>query len=423
MNSDMGTLDSIIPGECVDIYYPDPDSSKKSCYATTQNTRYQQAFANLGAGVSVFTLPPGAGYQHIVVQLQLPDLTGANTGLAVPRGWGYSLLNRISYRVGGSSQYFITGQQCLNDCLRQATNGVAIDDLFALGGSQLTGAQLNGAGNYAYLWMALPWSKSTVEGMPAPLPTDLLSQQCQIQVELNPLSAIFTQSGVGPSPIPTQLASATFTAQQVQLASRSDELAQRINMRENTLSYPVSFTQQEVVVPLSGAAGPQSVSLTGFRSGSVKAMEIWLTRDSDATGTAPATAKNPNRTYAPASLQVTYAGEVYANYSASSYQLWNLINGKASPKVAGSTLTFGGGAYTGTPETYHWAELPFAQPFAVCETGARMLVGGKEITNGIVNLQVALPAALVAATDVKLRISYIYESVIVFGQGTADFAF
>lgn len=423
MNSDMGTLDSIIPGECVDIYYPDPDSSKKSCYATTQNTRYQQAFANLGAGVSVFTLPPGAGYQHIVVQLQLPNLTGANTGLAVPRGWGYGLINRISYRVGGSSQYFITGQQCLNDCLRQATNGAAIDDLFTLGGSQLIGAELAGAGNYAYVWLSLPWSKSTVEGMPAPLPTDLLSQQCQIQVELNPLTSIFSQNGVNPSPIPSQLASATFTAQQVQLASRSDELAQRVNMRENTLSYPVSFTQQEVVVPLSGAAGAQSVSLTGFRSGSVRAMEIWLTRDSDATGTAPATAKNPNRTYRPESIQVTYAGEVYANYSASSSQLWNLVNGKASPKVAGSTLGFAGVAYTQAAESYFWAELPFAQPFAVCETGGRMLVGGKEITNGIVNLQVALPATLVGATDVKLRISYIYESVIVFGQGTADFAF
>lgn len=96
------TQAALIPGVCSDIYYPDPESSKKSCFASTQNTKFSQAFANLGAGTSVFSLPPANGYQHIVVQFQLPDLTGANTGLAVPRGWGYSLINRLSYRVGGS---------------------------------------------------------------------------------------------------------------------------------------------------------------------------------------------------------------------------------------------------------------------------------------------------------------------------------
>lgn len=414
------TQQALIKGECSDIYYPDPENTKKQCFRTTQNTKFQQAFANLSAGVSVFTLPPANGYQHIVCQFQLPDLTGANTGLAVPRGWGYALLNRISYRIGGSSQYFISGQQCLNDALRQCPNGSARDDLFALGGSQLIGAQLAGTGNFAYVWLALPWAKPTAEGMPTPLPSDLLTQQVQVQVELNPLSAIFSQNGVGPSPIPSALASATFTAQQVVLHNQGDALARRVDMTTHSLSYPVSFTQQEVVIPLASTTAVQSVSLTGFRSGEVKAMEIWLTKDSDAAGTAPATAKNPNRTYLPSSLQVTYAGEIYAQYSATSHQLWNLINGKQSSKWAGSTLTFGGGAYTGSADTYYWVELPFAQPFSVPETGERMLVSGKEITNGIVNLQIATPDA---SADYKLRVSYIYNSVVVFSQGSADFAF
>lgn len=414
------TQQALIPGACADIYYPDAESSKKSCFRTTQNTKFQQAFSNLGGGVSVFTLPPANGYQHIVCQFQLPDLTGANTGLAVPRGWGYALINRISYRIGGSSQYFISGQQVLNDALRQCPNGTARDDLFALGGQQLVTAGLAGTGNYAYVWISVPWSKPTAEGMPTPLPSDLLTQQVQVQVELNPLSAIFSQSGVGPSAIPSALASATFTAQQVALHNQGDALARRVDMTTNSLSYPVSFTQQEIVIPLGNTTSVQSVSLTGFRSGEVKAIEIWLTKDSDATGTAPATAKNPNRTYLPSSLTLTYAGEIFAQYSATSHQLWNLINGKMSSKWAGSTLTFGGGAYTGTADTYYWVELPFAQPFQVAETGTRMLVSGKEITNGICNLQIATPDA---AADYKLRVSYIYNAVAVFSQGTCDFAF
>lgn len=414
------TQQALIAGTCSDIFYPDPENSKKQCFRTTQNTKFQQAFANLSAGVSTFTLPPANGYQHIVCQFQLPDLTGVNTGLAVPRGWGYALINRMSYRIGGSSQYFLSGQQVLNDALRQCPNGSARDDLFALGGQQRIGAELAGAGNYAYVWLAVPWSKPTAEGMPTPLPSDLLTQQVQVQVELNPLSAIFSQNGVGPSPIPTALASATFTAQQVALHNQGDALARRVDMTTHSLSYPVSFTQQEVVIPLASTTAVQSVALSGFRSGEVRALEITLTKDSDATGTGAATAKNPNRTYLPSSLTLTYAGEIFAQYTATSHQLWNLINGKQSSKWAGSTLTYGGGAYTGTADTYYWVELPFAQPFSVSETGSRMLVSGKEITNGIVNLQIATPDA---SADYKLRVSYVYNAVVVFGSGTADFAF
>jgi len=416
------TISALVPGGCSDVYYPDPDNSEKACFRTTQNTKFSQAFSTRGAGTSVFSLPPANGYQHIVVQFQLPDLTGANTGLAVPRGWGYGLINRISYRIGGSSMYFITGDQILNDCLRQAPNGGAVDDLFALGGQQLSGAQLAGTGNFGYVWLALPWVKSTSEGLPTPLPTDLLTQLTQVQVEVNPLSAIFTQAGVGPSPIPSELLSAQFTAQQVALNNQGDALARRVDMTTNSLSYPISFTQQKVVVPLGSvpAGTAQTVSLTGFRAGEVTKIVCWLTRASDASGLAPATAKNPNRTYPISSLQMTYAGEVFASYTATSSQLFNLVNDKKSPKWAGTTLTFGGGAYTVTPDIYHWVELPFAQPYSVAETGNRMLVSGKEITNGQVALSLVTPSQ---QSDWQLNVSYIFNSVIVFGAGSADLAF
>ncbi len=247
-----------------------------------------------------------------------------------------------------------------------------------------------------------------------------LTQLTQVQVELNPLSAIYTQSGVGPSPIPTALASAQFTAQQIQLNNQGDALARRVDMTTNSLSYPISFTQQKVVVPLAASTAPQTVSLTGFRAGEVTKIICWLTRASDASGLAPASAKNPNRTYPISSLQMTYAGEVFANYSATSSQLFNLVNDKKSPKWAGTTLTFAGGAYVVTPDIYHWVELPFAQPYTVCETGQRVLISGKEITNGQVALTLATPSS---QADWQLNVSYVFNSVVVFGSGSADLAF
>ena len=85
---------SVRPGKCVDLYYPDPETAHKQCFRTVQNTRYVQAFANLTGGSSVFTIPPNNGVQDVVVIMELPasGVSGfVANGLAVPRGWAYSL--------------------------------------------------------------------------------------------------------------------------------------------------------------------------------------------------------------------------------------------------------------------------------------------------------------------------------------------
>ena len=46
---------------------------------------------------------------------------------------------------------------------------------------------------------------------------------------------------------------------------------------------------------------------------------------------------------------------------------------------------------------------------------------GKPITNGIVNLTFNLPPELAAAADLKLHISYVYNGVLTFSQGTCDY--
>ena len=84
--------DMVRPGECVDLYYYDGETSKRQCFPTTVNTRYIQQFANLNGGSSVFTIPPQNGIQDCVITMVIPDLgTGAGANLAIPRGWGYAL--------------------------------------------------------------------------------------------------------------------------------------------------------------------------------------------------------------------------------------------------------------------------------------------------------------------------------------------
>lgn len=412
------------PGKCVDLYYPDPETAHKQCFRTVQNTRYVQQFASLTGGSSVFTIPPNNGIQDIVLTFELPVSGTAGfvaNGLAIPAGWGYALIKQVSFRYGGSSQYFLSGQQLLQNALRKAPNASSRDDMFNLGGTAAAGAA-GAAGDFAtaqraYVWLPLPHTVPTSEGKLPPLPTDLLTQQVQVTCELYPIASIFSASAGATGTPASSLTTAEFQVQQVILENQGDALARRVDMTSHALSYPIEFTQQEVIIPLANASS-QSVTLTGFRSGEVRNIQAWITKDSDTTGTIV----NPWKWYAPEDVVMTYAGEIYARFDRGSGALWNLVNGRMAPAVNEVLVAdAGGGACSVTsPFLGRWIELPFAQTYND-KTAMSTYTAGKPITNGIVNLAFNLPPELAPAADLRLHISYNYNGVLTFSQGTCDY--
>ena len=414
------------PGEPLDLYYYDGETSKKQAFATTQNTKYVQSFANLTGGSSVFTIPPTNGLQDVVVSMSFAA-PGTNANLALPRGWGYGLIKQVSYRYGGSSQYFLTGDQILQNALRKQTSRTSCDDLLTLGGNYASGADL-ASGQSAAVVLTLPHNIPSGVGKAHPLPSDLLTQQVQITVELFPVGQVWTNTTSGPVvPLPSQcvsLASAQFQVQQVMFNNQNDALARRLDMSVNAYAFPCEFVQQKQQIQLLNSAASQSVVLTGFRSGEVKSVQIWLTRASDTAGSSPSaglgTGYNPFNWYAPSSVIMTYAGDIYARYEGGSGALWNLVNGNKSPAVDNVDLV--GVPGTGiTPNSVlsQWVELPFAQ--ALCDEDSHyVLVHGKPITNGLVNLDIVTPSA---QSDWVLNISYVYNTTLLFSSGTADYIF
>lgn len=407
------------PGEEMDLYYYDGETSKKQAFATTQNTKYVQQFANLTGGSSVFTIPPNNGIQDIVCEFVLPGLAGSAAQLAaleLPRAWGYALVKQVSFRYGGSSQYFLTGDQIFQNALRRQTSRTSCDDIATLGGNYASANDLSGVAQYANIVLTLPHNIPSGVGKAHPLPTDLLTQQVQVTVELNSVASIFGVSAGAPggtaAVIPSALSSANFQVQQVMLNNQGDALARRIDMASNAYAYPCEFVQQVQRVPLAAGAAPQSVVLTGFRSGEVKAIHCWLTRGADA-------ASNPFRWYLPLSVVMTYAGDIYARYESQSSPLWNLINGNKAPAFDNVVATDGGSSWSTASALAQWVELPFAQTL-VDEDSHNILVHGKPITNGIVNLQVQPPSS---QSDWVLNVSYLYNTTLLFSQGTADYVF
>ena len=429
------TQQMLLPGKCVDLYYPDPQTAEKQCFRTSMNTKYVVGFNTLTAGVNVLTIPPNNGIGDVLVQLTITPPSTV-TGIALEAGWGYALINRLSYRIGGSSQYFLSGAQVLQNALRLCPDGTSRDNIIQLGGPAIaTVADWGNANNLtAYCWLSFPWSRPSAVSKPPPLPTDLLTQQCQIQLENFNIASIAANNGGSTAGL--ALSAGNFVVGQVQLSNQGDALARRVDMTTHSLSYPVEFTQQEFGINLGTAASgaSQQVSLTGFRSGEVKYIEMWLTVNNDTT-----TVYNSNKWYAPVNLIMTYAGDQYARYDSGSSKLWNLINGRLLPTAALSVVQTAatGNNVTANPSSTSWVELPFAQSYTP-ESSHSMYISGKEITNGIVQVTFDLPRApdaysgatpggIAAGGSISgnwtLHVSYVYNSVIVFSQGTADFAF
>ena len=180
---------------------------------------------------------------------------------------------------------------------------------------------------------------------------------------------------------------------------------------------PVIFDQQELQVSIAADSNditsPAPVTLTGFRSGQVKAIQCWLTKDDDAT--------NPLLWYAPAAVTVLYAGTIYANYSVpGSSVMFNTLDGTKPPAVAYTKLLANAGAaFTAIPNiNSQYALLPFANPTGD-DYSAEVLTHGKPILNGLVNLQVVTPTA----DAYTLHVTYIYNSTLVFSKSSAEFRF
>jgi hypothetical protein len=87
--------------------------------------------------------------------------------------WKYHRKVKYAERQGEiASQYFLSGQQLLQNALRKASNPTSRDDIFALGGQAAAGATL-ATPQRAYVWLSLPHTTPTSEGKLPPLPSDL----------------------------------------------------------------------------------------------------------------------------------------------------------------------------------------------------------------------------------------------------------
>ena len=285
-------------------------------------------------------------------------INGQNGTLALEQGWGYSAIDQVSFRIGGSSQYFLTGQQLLAMNLRKVRTQSQAQALLQLGGSEAKVATDFDVNQYAYIPVPI-WCNPANDGLNVPLAADTLAQQVQITCSLKAPSAFWISNGVvAANAPPVAFDVAQFQVEQLCMVDRGMAISNHVDLNTHELLMPVSFDQQElqIAVPAGSLTTPAQLTATGFRAGQVMAIQMWLTKNSDGL--------NPLLYYAPAAVTVLYSGTIYAQYNNGSSVIWTLLDGTKPPAVTQSKLaaTAITGVFTSSPVTSQYCILPFGNP-------------------------------------------------------------
>ena len=428
LSGDVSMQERMRLGEVSDIYYYGTKTLEKQAIPTVQDTRFFQALPSLYQGSSTFIISPDQGVSDVILGLQLPATPAAGggsgaayNGLAVNRGWAYQLVNKISVRYGGSSQYFFTGSQVFVQNMRECTSPYTRDSLVALGGAEMkVPADFAGDNMYGYVVLNLPHS-SPNGGLekPNPFPSELLNQPIVITVELNAISSIFR---IASDPVPSQatppikLEDGWFQVRQVH--ANDGGMLMRPMGSGAGYSFPLkAFYQNEIQVRLQNSAGQQSVVLTGFRAGDVRSIFFWI-EDTEAS------TLNPYDWVFPRDVQLLYNGAVYQNYKGTSSEIWDLMASDVPANFNNSRLIDSGSGVTATAFTSEaaltkWVNMPFSQVYEQL-SASHLMVHGKKIENAVVNLLLTTPQA---KDTYVLHAVYSYNSLLFCSAGSAEYIF
>lgn len=409
MNDAIATsvLPNILPAAVVDTMYPGETNCAKAAANIVVDNRYVQDFASLNGGASTFIVSPASGVSDMVCYFKYGTQADV-TGYGLPQSWGYSLIKTVQIRYANSTTYIFNGEQIYLQNLHEAEDGTKRDQLAILGGNALIGNACSGA--EAYVYINLPHNTPRSAGKSLPLPTDLFVQPCQIVIELNQPASIFVDTGSGTGSPISALAKGQFQVKQECFTNSANLLANRVDMNEMSLTYPLKyFPQQEQTFQLANSPNVQTISLTGFRSGMVKSLLLWLTKTSEVED-------NGSHYYSPMSdVILTYNGLQLYRADSQANQLWSIIEDTKSAVV--NTYEQSAGAWVSA--VVPWVHIPMGQTNTPYDREYK-LMGGRAILNAVLNLSLKTPTA---AADYVLHMVPLYDAALSISRGGAEYVF
>ena len=413
-------LDAVKSGH-VDLWYSDPANALKQAIPVEYDTRFVQAFQSLSLGTQqVLTLPPGAGIKDCVLVMgfsadQLDaTLNDGAPNWVLPKGWGYLAIDRIAWRVAGSSEYYLTGTQLALRNARMVRTNPQADNLINLGGSQVSVAADYTTDQFAYIPLTM-WKAPGLDSFEPALASDLLGSQIQVRVYLKNATDFWSAIAPGTGSPPASFSKAYFQVEQLNMLNRAQSLAAHEDLSTHTYVAPLRAFDQQVLtaqIPTGWQPGNQ-VTITGIMSGQVRAVQCWLIDNNDLAANSP----NKLITQAPTSVRVAYAGVVYAQYDDGVSQIFNLLDSSKTSAINSTRISLAGGAVASTSVLAKYAMCPFAQPIESDEE-AQLLVAGKPISNGAITFFLTVPPD--SGAGFTFYVVPVLNGAIAYSRGSAQ---
>jgi len=412
---------SITPADCQDMAYPGKTNTESQCFSTTVENRFTSGLSSLNFGSSsTLTFNPSELLGDIVLTVTLPPPSGTRyDNWALPRGWGSQFLQQLGVRIGGSSLFFFSGDQLEIQTFEDCEDSGKKNAYFQLTGSELLQPSdfASEQNRTASIYIKCPWNSISALQKPLALPTDLLTQPISLTFNLaRATDVFFPLAGASEADLPLGFETAVVRYKQYHFQDSGHQLARRVDMNTNALTYPLrQFQQTTSRQTVNATAGqPVQINLTGFRSGSVKNITMWaLQVDDGANPPAPVNVGNGRNYSQILSAQLSVNGLIYYDTKSAESQLWSLCDLKTPGFVDNTILSdAGGGVAIATPSTAPWVHIPFAQPHEVAANESEVVMG-LPIANSVVNVTLTLPAT----GKYVISASYQYLSSLMFSRG------
>lgn len=413
-------IEHALLGEKEDIYYYGSHTMKKQSIPTIQRTNFRQELASKSGGASVITISPAEGISHIILALQ--QVAGNETtdyaGLALPRGWLYSAIEKIQWRYGSTQVFEQSGQALLIEMLTTSGGLEESDRLLQLAGAECKApGDFTGDNLYAYGILPLPHCQAqSGTDVPNPFPSELLTAPITVTVFLKPLAKVYlTAPGyVSPATIPNAWADAYVQVRQINALDRGQ--LEKISP-SHRYGFPITFYQQVNSVALNNSPDSQTVNLTGFQSGSCRGIYVWCvdTTVKDANSNVI----NPNQFVNLRDLQLSYQGNVLHDYRGISGTALDVLFTTTPALLKNSVLTGTSAGWSSAAKVSYFVHFPMQQRFE--QLSAEYVdVKGVYVANGIMNLTLKTPSP---SSNYILYYMPYYSAALHMHQGAVEYVF
>lgn len=361
-----------------DIYYQRANCSMDSVEVNYNVGQYTQSLSSLFMGAqSTIILANHSLVSSVFLYMELPNLY---PGQALCRGWGYNLIDSITYIFGNSNtaNLSLNGQSLIQKTMAACITNGQRDEIWRLAGQEYLQPimRLNATTQQperdpnakltACVQLLFPWSD--VNGTKLPFDSSLLTVPITLTIALKRADSIYSGS-VSPYPFPTALLTGSVIFRQGQLTNQGNSL--KMALMENPgemVSYPFVYSVSYVPPDFAGSqVNPVNIVLTGFINADLVGVTFGVIRTNllQSSGTFPA---NPCQYDNIRDVVLKYNGLIVWSCPGDSWKRISMHSNPSGQFFSNSLIQYDGATqtYTSIGQDNYFTHIDFSRIRALC---------------------------------------------------------